>query len=525
VCCKPIVKLTEKTDDGWKFIQQKWNIDAAEWVDDDDGVTDENIGLAIDTTFTAAVDQIVVLNAVMGEDDDPDTDDKRVWVIGPNLCVFSARLLTYESATKDFTWVQVDSEGNAVDGGLSSESTGTNAFTTDDTVGYPVGDDGVGLIVLMQPVAKPDSSSIDYVFSPIVGSFLARLLTQPDSVVASYTWEEVYSDGSTLDGGRTSESEVAAIEANGTLGLPVGAAGTGLIVIIRPTIYSDGTLKYPFVAVQGFFAEITGAGSPGAGTYSWKKKAGNGTGSLVDASPAFTGSENAKEANGRIGIVTGSIVWLTQIGGNHYIFIDDSAKAGSVKTTGIGYTPASHDTAADTNTWDRADQGSTFGARLTLQVGDSGPYDYLRQLTFDADGHTVLVERETRINPSRCFPVLVTKTGGVAGDYSTTCSWVYTVKDLRNNELGTGVSPKTKRIPTCAYNAPSDNSPGLAYWDDSATLQLYHVAEEFPTTDTFDVPVSITVSGTTITFVTRKVRVLAVKSTSDSETAATGTTC
>lgn len=82
--------------------------------------------------------------------------------------------------------------------------------------------------------------------------------------------------------------------------------------------------------------------------------------------------------------------------------------------------------------------------------------------------------------PNGCFAVKVTKTGGSAGSCSTTCSWVYTVKNLAGETLATAQTPKEKRIANLEYFAPAADSIGIAYYDGAGLPILYSVAEEVP---------------------------------------------
>lgn len=81
--------------------------------------------------------------------------------------------------------------------------------------------------------------------------------------------------------------------------------------------------------------------------------------------------------------------------------------------------------------------------------------------------------------PRTTFPVKVTKTGGSDGTASTAATWVYTVKDLAGNTLGTSLSPAKGRPNGKMAYAPND-SYGVAFYD-GATLKLWDV-NEIPTT-------------------------------------------
>lgn len=68
-----------------------------------------------------------------------------------------------------------------------------------------------------------------------------------------------------------------------------------------------------------------------------------------------------------------------------------------------------------------------------------------------ADGRKVLLYAMPSDDPLKAYvvvridgaavPLLLTQTGGVAGDATTQCSYTYTVKDMANNEIATGVNP------------------------------------------------------------------------------------
>jgi hypothetical protein len=124
------------------------------------------------------------------------------------------------------------------------------------------------------------------------------------------------------------------------------------------------------------------------------------------------------------------------------------------------------------------------------------------------------------------IPVTVTKDGGVAGSPSANCTWTYTVKDQAGNTLATAKTPKVPRVANCQYNQPADNSPGLAYYDAAGTLQLYHAAEEIPTTDLVTFVTDVQIDGSLhYQKKTRQVRVLEADAESGWTTWATGTAC
>lgn len=81
------------------------------------------------------------------------------------------------------------------------------------------------------------------------------------------------------------------------------------------------------------------------------------------------------------------------------------------------------------------------------------------------------------------LPVLVTVDGGSAGGPTADCSFTYTVKDLKGNQLAAELTPQVPRLTNVEYLPPAENSPGLAYLDAAGAVKLYHVAGEVPKTD------------------------------------------
>lgn len=78
------------------------------------------------------------------------------------------------------------------------------------------------------------------------------------------------------------------------------------------------------------------------------------------------------------------------------------------------------------------------------------------------------------------FAVQVTKTAGVAGNSTTLCTYVYTVKDVSGTtELGTSKVPKKWRNTDAKRKMlfPVAGSIGLAYYDESGTIQLFDANE------------------------------------------------
>lgn len=177
-------------------------------------------------------------------------------------------------------------------------------------------------------------------------------------------------------------------------------AGTGATwAVVRLGDSLGGTLP----------AEITGESSGGGGVYSAKLLVFDGSGALADASPAITWTNCVLEVNGREGIPTGSRIEVTPIGSDGsgtqwYCFVDDSANSGSVDTS-AAYGHSEHADAANSSSWDRTNQSSNRGVKVTVQTGtyynDAATtptlYAYLRDLTFDADGHLVAVSAESKV--------------------------------------------------------------------------------------------------------------------------------
>lgn len=81
--------------------------------------------------------------------------------------------------------------------------------------------------------------------------------------------------------------------------------------------------------------------------------------------------------------------------------------------------------------------------------------------------------------------VLVVKTGGAAGDSTTSCTFVYKLKDIFGVDIpgATGLTPDRPRFTNTEYNQPADGSPGLAWVDAGGAWHLYEAVEEIPETD------------------------------------------
>lgn len=72
--------------------------------------------------------------------------------------------------------------------------------------------------------------------------------------------------------------------------------------------------------------------------------------------------------------------------------------------------------------------------------------------------------------------VTLSSTGGVAGDKSTPCSFVYTATDICGEKVGTSLTPQNSRARI--LNAPTTAATqGTVYWDASGALQLWDANE------------------------------------------------
>ena len=160
----------------------------------------------------------------------------------------------------------------------------------------------------------------------------------------------------------------------------------GTIVWLR----FDGT-DYRFEYDRlNFWAKITGESS---GSYSWTELEGD-----ASTATARTGTTNAAEVSGRLGIPTNSIVYMVphQTDDVTYRFEYHGANSGTVDA--LLY---SSQLAAHTDTWERDDQGATRGERdqfMTRLFADTSTgeiSEYTRRQTCDANGHRTAVNAET----------------------------------------------------------------------------------------------------------------------------------
>lgn len=224
------------------------------------------------------------------------------------------------------------------------------------------------------------------------------------------TWSDVTSGlGATFSNGSGQAGYLR--EIHGRKGVPVNS----IVEVIQVTTVA-GTNYWYFIApyAPSFWAKITGET---AGSYSWKALQGD---AATDESPARTGTTNAAEVHGRLGIPTDSIVRMFPhpTDATKYRFVDDSGEPGSVLDKSF---TGNHTEAARTSTtWDRTSQGSDRGTKRTVctgveynDAGDRVIYAYYEDWTFDADGHLVLISaerRETVETPEECAATTTTTT-------------------------------------------------------------------------------------------------------------------
>jgi hypothetical protein len=178
-------------------------------------------------------------------------------------------------------------------------------------------------------------------------------------------------------------------EIHGRKGVPVNS-----IVEVIPVTTVAGVTYWYFIApyAPSFWAKITGET---AGAYSWKALQGDAS---TDESPSRTGTTNALEVHGRLGIPTDTIVRMFPhpTDATKYRFVDDSGEPGTPETLATGSADS-----ANSDDWDRASQGSSRGVvvkRVTRVIAntDDELVEFSRLDTFDADGHLILVSAETR---------------------------------------------------------------------------------------------------------------------------------
>ena len=124
-------------------------------------------------------------------------------------------------------------------------------------------------------------------------------------------------------------------------------------------------------------------------------------------------------------------------------------------------------------------QGMTFG-NDTGQNGVLHELNGMRGVPVDKLVHVFRVANTSGnylwyfANPLHVFPVLVTQTGGTAGDATTQCSFTYTVNSLSSVEIATGASPIWARPAKGKMVAATH---GTAYVNVAGETVLYMVDE------------------------------------------------
>ncbi len=93
-----------------------------------------------------------------------------------------------------------------------------------------------------------------------------------------------------------------------------------------------------------------------------------------------------------------------------------------------------------------------------------------------------LIDASTKNGPeqrvsSELFFVRVTKTSGSAGNQTSPCTFVYTVRDMAGYVLLQGASPAKFRMPIGAYIAPPDGSLGIAGRIEDGSIRLFDANE------------------------------------------------
>jgi hypothetical protein len=160
---------------------------------------------------------------------------------------------------------------------------------------------------------------------------------------------------------------------------------------------------------ESFWAKLTTDTSP----YDWVRLRDDAV-----TETTITGTANATEVSGRDGIPIDSILRMFPKADNdastgEYLFEYHGAQKGSASEFDISYTGEHQEAARTGVAWDRAAQGADRGVKLTVQVGtafyDAGDmtlYAYMQDLTFDANGHLILISEETRVEievPEECI--------------------------------------------------------------------------------------------------------------------------
>ena len=191
--------------------------------------------------------------------------------------------------------------------------------------------------------------------------------------------------GMTFDNGSTENGFL--YELNGIEGVPVGT----FVVVHRVANTSGGPIWYFDSGYDGrsFWAKLTGETS---GDYSWTELEGD-----ASTTTARTGTTNAQEVSGRLGIPDNSIVRMFPHPTDNTDFQFEYHGANSGTVDALLY---SDQAAAHTDDWDRVDQAALRGVkyqfmtrmRIDATTGEVRQYD--RRETDGANGHGNLIDAE-----------------------------------------------------------------------------------------------------------------------------------
>lgn len=163
-----------------------------------------------------------------------------------------------------------------------------------------------------------------------------------------------------------------------------------------------------------FPARIT---STDNGAHAWTEVQPQGGGSFSDLEggrSGTTGEYPAFEINGRTAVPSNTIVWMMPVntGDGTAIYLFDLGMGNAGTTASLTHSGEHGENAALT-TWNINSQTTSRGVSLTVQTGSrydhnaATPilYAYLRNLSFDANGHLVAIGPESRVvidSPEAC---------------------------------------------------------------------------------------------------------------------------
>lgn len=181
-------------------------------------------------------------------------------------------------------------------------------------------------------------------------------------------------------------------EKNNNENVPVGS-------VVR--VFNVGTVDQAFQYSDEsmFLAKITDEPSPG--NYSWEEVEESGGDGLNRS-----GTGDAEELNGRLGVPTDTLVWMRQKDHNTWQFdLNHGFYDGPNATDFTAATlNASDGDAADTDNWDVEDGAEaglkiTWVTRVRADTSNGGQlYVYTRTATFDSNGQLLTVSAESRDN-------------------------------------------------------------------------------------------------------------------------------